>query len=344
MEYLITNFWLPVTIAALLGLCVGWATCQKHSVVWRTSWLPFAIIAFAAGVFLAIQIVLEGRAGLWLEVGLMLFTAYLAGCCAGCMMRWLILREDHDTDGAFGYAIKVAWIGTGAPSEAGPSPAWEETTENRRALQRSYALTTSGADYTMTVAGINTLAAEDIARAAASTLPATSARASGPARTDYVLKVAGINTVSAQATQAPIATVMKAGVLAPHSDTQPPMMRAVVAAVSDARPLAAASPPAALADPASGVQPVLLSAPRGGKRDELSLIWGIADKLEERMNSLGIWHFDQIAEWTPHNVTWFEKAIEGFKGRVERDKWIEQCKKLRTGWRPDSDIGERPKF
>lgn len=93
----------------------------------------------------------------------------------------------------------------------------------------------------------------------------------------------------------------------------------------------------------SDAKPELLTAPRDGKGDDLGLIWGVADKLAEKLNALGIWHFDQIAKWTPANVAWFETQMDGFKGRIDRDKWIEQCQKLASGWRPGSDVGERPK-
>ena len=89
--------------------------------------------------------------------------------------------------------------------------------------------------------------------------------------------------------------------------------------------------------------PALLKAPRGGKGDDLGLIWGVADKTAKRLNELGIWHFDQIANWTPADVAWFEAQMDGFKGRVTRDKWIEQSQKLAGGWRPDGNVGERPK-
>jgi NADH-quinone oxidoreductase subunit E len=69
----------------------------------------------------------------------------------------------------------------------------------------------------------------------------------------------------------------------------------------------------------------------------------VAEKLEHKMNAAGIWHFDQIAGWTQANVEWFEYEFEGFKGRLDRDKWIEQCKKLAAGWRPDGHVGQRPK-
>ncbi len=96
-------------------------------------------------------------------------------------------------------------------------------------------------------------------------------------------------------------------------------------------------------EPAKASQPELLSAPRDGQGDDLKLIWGVAEKLEQRMNTLGIWHFDQIANWTPTQIAWFEDQMPGFKGRIDRDQWIEQCAKLATGWRPLGNIGERPK-
>jgi NADH-quinone oxidoreductase subunit E len=89
--------------------------------------------------------------------------------------------------------------------------------------------------------------------------------------------------------------------------------------------------------------PELLDAPRGGKPDDLKLIWGVAATLERKLNEAGVWHYDQIAKWTPENVMWFETEFEGLKGRVERDKWLEQCRKLADGWRPDGPIGQRPK-
>lgn len=94
---------------------------------------------------------------------------------------------------------------------------------------------------------------------------------------------------------------------------------------------------------AAASKPELLSQPRVGTGDDLGLIWGVGDALAKKLNELGIWHFDQIAKWTPANVAWFESEMTGFKGRVGRDKWIEQCEKLSAGWRPDSNVGERPK-
>ncbi|MBA2125147.1 NADH-quinone oxidoreductase subunit NuoE [Hyphomicrobium methylovorum] len=94
---------------------------------------------------------------------------------------------------------------------------------------------------------------------------------------------------------------------------------------------------------AAAAKPELLTEPRDGKADDLSLIWGVADKMVEKLNEIGVWHFDQIARWTPEDVAWFEARLEGFKGRVTRDKWTEQAAKLASGWRPENKAGERPK-
>lgn len=99
----------------------------------------------------------------------------------------------------------------------------------------------------------------------------------------------------------------------------------------------------AIAGARSAGKPDLLKEPRGGRGDDLALIRGVADKMVEKLNAMGIWHFEQIAKWTPENVAWFESQLDGFKGRVVRDHWIEQAQKLVSGWRPENKAGERPK-
>ena len=99
----------------------------------------------------------------------------------------------------------------------------------------------------------------------------------------------------------------------------------------------------AIAGARSAAKPDLLSRPRGGRGDDLSLIRGVADKMVEKLNAMGVWHFEQIAKWTPENIAWFETQLDGFQGRVVRDHWIEQAQKLASGWRPENKAGERPK-
>jgi NADH-quinone oxidoreductase subunit E len=88
-------------------------------------------------------------------------------------------------------------------------------------------------------------------------------------------------------------------------------------------------------------RPELLKKPHG-KADDLKLIWGVGPALEKLLNKMGIWHFDQIANWSAKELSWVDEKLEGFKGRAKRDEWIKQSKKLAKGWRPDNAVGDKP--
>ena len=77
----------------------------------------------------------------------------------------------------------------------------------------------------------------------------------------------------------------------------------------------------------------LLSAPEGGKADDLSLISGVADKTEQVLNELGIYHFWQIANMTDAEAEKVEHDIK-FHGRITREEWREQARELMAGDAP----------
>ena len=60
------------------------------------------------------------------------------------------------------------------------------------------------------------------------------------------------------------------------------------------------------------------------------MLKGVGPKLEETLNELGFFHFDQIAKWTEAEIAWVDSRLK-FKGRIERDGWIEQSKQLAAG-------------
>ncbi|NNU81833.1 NADH-quinone oxidoreductase subunit NuoE [Halovulum dunhuangense] len=84
----------------------------------------------------------------------------------------------------------------------------------------------------------------------------------------------------------------------------------------------------AAAQPLSGARPAALDAPRGGAADDLTRIKGIGPKLAEMLHGMGYYHFDQIAAWTGAEIAWVDDNLEGFKGRVTRDNWVEQARSL----------------
>lgn len=104
-----------------------------------------------------------------------------------------------------------------------------------------------------------------------------------------------------------------------------------ITAAAAATPVAPApAAPAAAAEGASGARPLGLAAPREGKADDLKRIKGIGPQNEGRLHGLGVWHFDQIAAWTPANVDWVGEFL-AFPGRIEREDWVAQAKQLARG-------------
>lgn len=79
------------------------------------------------------------------------------------------------------------------------------------------------------------------------------------------------------------------------------------------------------------VRPEALSGARDGAADDLKMIKGVGPKLEIMLNELGFYHFDQIAGWSAAEVAWVNDNLAGFKGRVSRDNWVEQARKLASG-------------
>lgn len=80
-----------------------------------------------------------------------------------------------------------------------------------------------------------------------------------------------------------------------------------------------------------GRKPQVLSAPQDGQADDLKQIKGVGPKLEQLLNSMGFYHFKQIASWTADEVAWVDANLKGFKGRVSRDNWVDQAKILAVG-------------
>ena len=145
------------------------------------------------------------------------------------------------------------------------------------------------------------------------------------------------------------AAAKAAAAAAPAPAAPAPVAPAAPAPVAPAaQPVAAAALPAAkkgapvekTSKPED--KPKGLEAARGGKADDLKLIWGVGPKLEALLHSLGFFHFDQVAAWTEKELNWVDENLEGFYGRAKRDQWVEQSKKLATGWRPESTVGDKP--
>ncbi|GAA3871002.1 NADH-quinone oxidoreductase subunit E [Celeribacter arenosi] len=107
-------------------------------------------------------------------------------------------------------------------------------------------------------------------------------------------------------------------------------------------PAAKAAPAEVASTPGAQKKPRTLSAPRKSGADDLKMIKGVGPKLEAMLHTLGFFHFDQISKWTANEVAWVDQNLEGFKGRVSRDNWVEQAKILAEGG--ETEFSKRAKY
>lgn len=61
--------------------------------------------------------------------------------------------------------------------------------------------------------------------------------------------------------------------------------------------------------------------------DNLKQISGVGPKLEKTLHELGIFTFEQISKWKKAERDWVDGYLK-FKGRIERDDWVNQAKQL----------------
>ncbi len=90
------------------------------------------------------------------------------------------------------------------------------------------------------------------------------------------------------------------------------------------KPAAAKKEEAKAAD--DGGIKALFTAPEGEK-DDLKKISGVGPVLEKKLNALGITTFAQVAAFTEEDIARVDEALS-FKGRIERDSWLDQAKAL----------------
>ena len=74
-----------------------------------------------------------------------------------------------------------------------------------------------------------------------------------------------------------------------------------------------------------------IEAPRG-EADDLKRLPSVNDKLEQRLNDAGVYHFWQIADLEPDMIEALDRALK-LKGRIARDGWVAAAKKLSRGGR-----------
>jgi hypothetical protein len=91
MVYLATFHWGWLLASLLLGFAMGWIAVvhRGQGVSKRVAWGLAVLVAALVGAALAR--VVPGRPGYWLDLGLIMFALYLAGCTVGSWLRdWVL--------------------------------------------------------------------------------------------------------------------------------------------------------------------------------------------------------------------------------------------------------------
>jgi len=97
-----------------------------------------------------------------------------------------------------------------------------------------------------------------------------------------------------------------------------------------AKPAKKAAPKAAKAEkpaPKAEKKAAAPAAAAADAADDLKALSGVGPALEKKLLEAGVTSFAQIAAWTEADIAEFDEKLS-FKGRIEREGWVEQAKKL----------------
>ncbi len=112
--------------------------------------------------------------------------------------------------------------------------------------------------------------------------------------------------------------------------TQPPM-------VTTSAPVSVATPPkdedeattlARIQQRAAELDFSRIGLATADEKDDLKIIKGIGPFIEKKLNSIGIYTFRQIANFTLELEDKVNDIIEFFPGRIRRDEWVRQAEAL----------------
>ena len=122
---------------------------------------------------------------------------------------------------------------------------------------------------------------------------------------------------------------------APVAEAKPEPVAATVKAQAKPKPAAKPKPSAkpeskAEPKPKPAEKPAAKSVPKPASpagQDDLTQIKGLGPKAAAALQAGGVTMIAQIAEWTETDVEVWDDRING-RGRIIRDKWVEQAKTL----------------
>lgn len=349
MIYLLSQITGWLLAAGFVGAITGWLTFSKAGRE-RTPWLRWVVLVFVVALFAVLARALPGKPGLWLEELVLFSVVFVLSCLLG---GWLKSRT-----------IGVA-PNTHLPTYADPAPL---VTIPMAAKPASAIAAVEPAVVISAVAPALTTVPESPDRPAGLTQPSGSVddltliRGIGP-KNQKICNELGIYHFSQIAGWSPENAVwvgdhmrfpgriqreqwieqarllaagldtdhsagVKSGAITIDANADELLSDADAEILRDSLPTL--SPTLEEEDEHDGARPLGLAGAKSGAADDLKRIKGIGKQNEERLNGLGVWHFDQIAAWSPDNIKWVGSYL-AFPGRIDREQWITQAVELAAG-------------
>ncbi|MEZ5779750.1 MAG: 50S ribosomal protein L21 [Paracoccaceae bacterium] len=81
------------------------------------------------------------------------------------------------------------------------------------------------------------------------------------------------------------------------------------------------------AAPVKKAEPAKKAPAKKAAADDLKQLSGVGPALEKKLHEAGVTSFAQIAGWKKADIAEFDEKLS-FQGRIERDDWVAQAKKL----------------
>jgi hypothetical protein len=94
MTYLAMFNWAWLLASAVIGLAMGWiAVVHRGRGLSNLTMQKIAVFVAALIIVSALHLA-PGRPGYWLDLGLIMFAVYIAGCAVGSWLRNLVVSRD----------------------------------------------------------------------------------------------------------------------------------------------------------------------------------------------------------------------------------------------------------
>lgn len=318
MWYLVSQFWLWLLVALVLGLVVGWMTFKgRDDNFWR-GLVPWGIL-LGLGTLIAVSRFFKDGAGFWVDLGMLLAGSYFVGCFLGYLLRLRLGAGE-----AVAVAAPVAAVARDVPVEpAKAAPAKVEDEAPEEAITGLSGPRNGKADNLTCIYGIDDAMEKKLN--SFGIYHHDQLASMNPGQRRWLFRKLGYE-----------------GRFPSWWWRWKYDAEQIIAGKLECPPKAAGAPPVAAVAPVAatgeGAKPKGLKAPRDGKADDLKRIRGIGKQNEGRLHALGIWHFDQVAAWSADEALWVGTYL-AFPGRIEREEWIKQAKVLAAG--KDTEFSKR---